>query len=159
MNVASTIELPVYAVRVYYADTDAGGVAHHTAYLRWFEAARSEWQCAVGCSARELQDIYGVALAVVDATLHYLKPAALDERLLARGNVSAASRCSLLVSQTLMRNETPLAAAEFRLACVNVATQRPAPLPDALKAALSHETCRTRYDMKTGILAGRAFTA
>lgn len=141
MNVSLTIELPVYAVRVYYADTDtdAGGVAHHTAYLRWFEAARSEWQCAVGCSARELQDIYGVALAVVDATLHYLKPAALDERLLARGNVSAASRCSLLVSQTLMRDETPLATAEFRLACVNVATQRPAPLPDALKAALSHE--------------------
>ena len=139
MSGSLIIELPVYDVRVYYADTDAGGVAHHTAYLRWFEAARAEWQYAVGCSARELQESYGVALAVVDATLHYLKPAALDERLLARGNVSAASRCSLLVSQTLMRDEMPLADAEFRLACVNVATLRPAPLPDALKAALAHE--------------------
>lgn len=120
-------------VRVYYEDTDAGGVVYHTGYIRFFERARTEWLRALGYSQRQLAEEAGVLFSVVEMNVRYLKPARLDDLLevLARAGISGGA--SMAFEQEI-RNEAGdlLAAGEVRVACLAVRTLKPRRLPAGL---------------------------
>jgi acyl-CoA thioester hydrolase len=125
-------------VRVYYEDTDAGGVVYHTGYIRFFERARTEWLRALGFSQKQLVEETGVLFSVVDMTVRYLKPARLDDMLevLARADISGGA--SVAFEQEI-RNAAGelLAQGQVRVACVAADSFRPRRLPAELVARIA----------------------
>ena len=114
-----------WPVRVYYEDTDAGGVVYHTGYIRYFERARTEWLRALGYSQQQLVEEEGVLFTVVDLAIHYRRPARLDELLdvVTRAEVAGAS---VLFSQAVHSADGALLAeGQVRVACVDARSFRP----------------------------------
>lgn len=120
-------------VRVYYEDTDAGGVVYHTAYVRYFERARTEWLRALGYSQHRLAEEVGVLFTVVELTVRYLKPARLDELLQVEARAEETGGASVLFAQAV-RNEAGdlLAEGQARVACIDSRSFKPRRLPAGL---------------------------
>lgn len=122
-------------VRVYYEDTDAGGVVYHTGYIRFFERARTEWLRALGYSQRQLAGETGVLFSVVELSVRYLAPARLDDLLEVLARPRRRGGASLDFVQEI-RDEAGrlLAEAEVRVACIDAASLRPRRLPAQIAA-------------------------
>jgi acyl-CoA thioester hydrolase len=120
-------------VRVYYEDTDAGGVVYHTGYIRYFERARTEWLRSLGYSQKQLAEEAGVLFTVVELTVRYLKPARLDDMLEVLAEVGERGHASLAFVQEI-RNASGelLADGQVRIACVDQRSLRPRRLPPTL---------------------------
>jgi acyl-CoA thioester hydrolase len=125
-------------VRVYYEDTDAGGVVYHTGYIRYFERARTEWLRALGYSQKQLAEEAGVLFSVVELSVRYLKPARLDDMLEVLARVGEAGRASVAFEQEI-RDATGvlLADAQVRVACVAAGNLKPCRLPAELAARMA----------------------
>jgi acyl-CoA thioester hydrolase len=128
-----------WRIRVYWEDTDAGGVVYHAGYLRFMERARSEWLRARGVEQMRLRAETGLAFLVRDMHIDFLAPARLDDELRVTVAVEARRAASLLFSQSIRRcaDATELVRAQVRVACVDVERMRPAPIPDDLMPRIS----------------------
>jgi acyl-CoA thioester hydrolase len=127
-----------WPVRVYYEDTDAGGVVYHAVYLQYLERARTEWLRAVGFGQRELARAAGVLFAVRAMELDYLRPARLDDALTVTVDVMQLKPASLTLSQCIIAaTGEPLLTAVVRIACVDTCF-RPTRIPSSLAKELSH---------------------
>lgn len=125
-----------WPIRVYWEDTDAGGVVYHASYLRFLERARSEWLRSLGFAQDALREREGVVFVVRAMRLDFLKPARLDDELVVEVALGEGRRASLLMNQTIRRGETPLLEAEVKVACVAAADFRPRAVPEALVARM-----------------------
>ena len=127
---------PVFAwpVRVYWEDTDAGGVVYHARYLHYFERARSEWLRAAGIGQDELRAARGIVFVVHRMELRFNRPARLDDLLGATVAPHELRGASFHVDQALHRepDAAPLVEARVRVACIDAATFRPRPIPPDL---------------------------
>lgn len=123
-----------HAQRVYWEDTDAGGVVFYANYLKFFERARTEWLRAAGHSQQRLREETGAIFVVAETSVRYLRPARLDDLLDVTVNVLEAGAATLLIAQTALRSGTPLAQGTIRIACVDARTLRPRRIPIALAA-------------------------
>ncbi len=122
-----------WPVRVYWEDTDAGGVVYHAGYLRFMERARSEWMRALGVDQMAFKQATGLAFMVRDMQIDFLKPALLDDELSVTVEVTAWRAASILFAQTVTRADgNCLIRASVRVACVDLARMRPAPIPTEL---------------------------
>lgn len=122
-----------WPVRVYFQDTDAGGVVYHSNYVNFMERARTEWLRTFGYSNAGMMQELGVVFVVRSMKLDYLKPAILDDLLSVTAQVTAIGRSSITVVQTVLRGETLLTEAEVYLVCVDVKTFKPVRVPDVLR--------------------------
>lgn len=133
-------ESPAFAwpVRVYYEDTDAGGVVYHAGYLRFLERARTEWLRAGGVSQSALAAERRLLFAVTEMDLRFLAPARLDDALQVTCRLDEARGASLRFSQDVVRiaDNRTLVAARVRAACLAADSFRPRPLPQDLLAEL-----------------------
>ncbi|MEO7068395.1 MAG: tol-pal system-associated acyl-CoA thioesterase [Rhodanobacter sp.] len=119
-----------WPVRVYWEDTDAGGVVYHANFVRFMERARSEWLRALGVDQMAFKEATGLAFMVRDMQIDFLKPALLDDELLVTVDVMERRAASILFAQTVTRADTGcLIRAKVRVACVDVRQMRPAPIP------------------------------
>ncbi|GAB6068548.1 tol-pal system-associated acyl-CoA thioesterase [Methylothermus subterraneus] len=125
-----------WPVRVYYEDTDAGGVVYHANYLKFFERARTEFLRTLGFEQDELKTQEGVIFAVKSLRAEYLRPAYFNDLLTITCTVTAWKPASLEFSQTVLKDSQTLCAGWVRVACLNALTLRPCPMPEALKRAL-----------------------
>lgn len=124
-----------WPVRVYWEDTDAGGVVYHAGYLRFMERARSEWMRALGVDQMAFKQATGLAFMVRDMQIDFLKPALLDDELSVTVEVKAWRAASILFAQTVTSADgSCLIRAGVRVACVDLARMRPAPIPNELIA-------------------------
>jgi acyl-CoA thioester hydrolase len=112
-------------VRVYWEDTDAGGVVYYANYLRFLERARSDWLRSLGVHQEDERQRTGVVFVVSHVDAHYLKPARLDDQLEVRVGLAEARSASLVFAQSIWRGETELLHARIRVACVNAAQFKP----------------------------------
>ena len=113
--------LPVvfrHPLRVYWEDTDAGGVVFYANYLKFFERARTEWLRALGVEQQRLLDTEGVMFVVADTALRYLRAARLDDLLEVTVAVAEAGRASLRLQQQAWRGDELLAEGDIRIGCV-----------------------------------------
>ena len=134
-DTAARYELPV---RVYYEDTDAGGIVYYANYLRFMERARSDWLRARGVHHQQLRAEHGVMLVVTRAYTDYLAPARLDDELVVDVMVARARRASLDLTQQVRHIDGRLLCkADVRAACVHVADQRPCRFPSHVLGAIS----------------------
>ncbi len=124
-----------FPIRVYFEDTDAGGVAYHASYLRWAERARTESLRDIGLPHSDMQRIHGCFLVVKRLTVEYARPARLDDLVVVRTTIRRASASVQLV-QEVRRGEEGLAVLEVTLACVDAATLAPRRLPEPWLGAL-----------------------
>jgi acyl-CoA thioester hydrolase len=127
----------VWPVRVYWEDTDAGGVVYYANYLKFMERARSEWLRAFGFEQDALRDEAGVVFVVRRVEIDYLSPARFNDQLDVGVSLDEMGRASLSVKQELMRGETCLARADVTLACVDAVRFKPVKLPAPLLQALA----------------------
>lgn len=130
----SNFEFPI---RVYWEDTDAGGIVFYANYLKFFERARTEWLRAAGVEQHQLREETGVIFVVAGTTLRYLAPAKLDDLLTVTVEPQPAGRASLVVRQRAMRGDTLLCEGEIRIGCVRADDLKPQRLPDAVVAAIA----------------------
>ena len=123
-------------VRIYWEDTDAGGVVYHAQYVAFMERARSEWMRANGHGQESLRQA-GMVFAVRAMTVDFLKPARLDDALEVTAALAECRRASLVFRQEVLRGGERLLAATVRIAALDAATFRPAPSPPGLHAQLA----------------------
>ncbi|MFN4148135.1 MAG: tol-pal system-associated acyl-CoA thioesterase [Rhodocyclaceae bacterium] len=119
-------------VRVYYEDTDAGGVVYYADYLKYLERGRTEFIRALGIEQRALAQETGLAFAVRSLSVEYLKPAVLDDELVVTTLVETLGRAQVGFAQTIRRGEEILLTAKVRVACLDLAKGRATALPAAL---------------------------
>jgi len=123
-------------VRVYYEDTDFGGVVYYANYLRFFERARTEWLRSLGVDQQRLAREDGLQFVVRRAEIDFLRGARLDDMLSVTVQVAERKRAYLWLRQRALRGEEPMAEARVQAACVRRDTFKPAALPAALAARL-----------------------
>ena len=125
-----------WPVRVYYEDTDAGGIVFYANYLKFFERARTEWLRALGVQQQALLDADNTAFVVKTVTLDYHAAARLDDELTIQTSVAKLGRASVQFLQQAWCGETLLNTASVTVCCVDIATMRPRPLPDHVAAKM-----------------------
>ena len=130
MNEPSTFTWPV---RVYYEDTDAGGVVYHCNYLRFCERARTEWLRSLGFDQSALRAQHGVLFVIRSAALDYLRPAVFDDELQVLVRIVKVGRCSFEFAQEIWRNEEKLLTARILVVCVSDPGFKPASIPEPIK--------------------------
>ena len=123
------IEQPfIWNTRVYWEDTDAGGVVYHARYVAFMERARSEWMRALGWGQEAMRTGGGQVFVVRAMSLDFHKPARLDDQLQVSVVLTQCRRASLLMTQQVHRDGQLLASATVRLAAVGAADFRPQPI-------------------------------
>jgi acyl-CoA thioester hydrolase len=126
-----------YTLRVYYEDTDAGGVVYHATYLRFAERARTEALRDAGIPHSELLAKYGVMFMVRRIEVDYLRPARLDDSLTVVTEPLAVGGASATLRQDVQGPDGSCAILAVRLACVKPADGRPGRMPQRWRAALT----------------------
>ena len=126
----------VWPVRVYYEDTDFGGVVYYANYLRYFERARTEWLRSLGIDHQRLAHEDGLQFVVRRAQIDFLRGARLDDELSITVECTERKRSYLMLRQRALRAAEPMAEALVQAACVRRADFKPAPIPAALAARL-----------------------
>lgn len=118
-----------WQVRVYYEDTDAGGIVFYANYLKFFERARTEWLRATGVSQHALASEDSAIFVVKHASIDYQAPARLDDVLDLTLSIEKLGRASVHFAQQASCNGVLLASAQVKVGCVDAGTHRPRPLP------------------------------
>ena len=126
----------IFSLRVYYEDTDAGGIVYYANYLRFAERARTEYLRSVGADHQTLLAEDGIAFTVRQCSVDYMSPAFLDDPLEVHTRFLEVRGASLRAEQVVKRKTDELASLNVRLACVGD-DGRPRRMPTALRSALS----------------------
>ncbi len=119
-----------HPLRVYWEDTDAGGVVYYANYLKFFERARTEWLRALGIGQQALLQQGGALFVVADMQLRFLKPARLDDLLEVTVEPRAPGRATLALAQQAWRGDDLLAEGDIRIGCVDAGTFRARRIPN-----------------------------
>ncbi len=121
-----------WPIRVYYEDTDAGGVVYYANYLKFFERARTEMLRAKGYEQDELIASAGIIFVVRSVQVDYLSPARFNEQLIVSAKISEAKKASLIFDQVITRGDDILCTGIIRIACLDAKTMRPKAIPEHL---------------------------
>jgi len=129
----------IWPIRVYYEDTDAGGVVFYANYLKFFERARTEMLRAMGYEQDELMVNEGILFAVRSVQVDYLRSARFNELLQVSAEVTLAKKASLTFEQLITRGDDVLCTSIIRIACLDALTMRPKAIPENLLELLKNE--------------------
>ena len=126
-----------WPIRVYWEDTDAGGIVFYANYLKFFERARTEWLRSLGVAQSTLKESGGGMFVVSETSVRYLQPSRLDDELLVTAQLEAGGRASLIIAQQALRGGTVLCEGTIRIGWVDAATLRPGRIPPAILDVLN----------------------
>ena len=126
----------LHALRVYWEDTDAGGVVFYANYLKYFERARTEWLRAKGFGQQRLRTDTGAIFVVTDTSVSYLEPARLDDELQITVHITESGGASLTFRQEARRAGDLLVVGTIRIGCVDAGTFKPRRIPNELLSLL-----------------------
>jgi acyl-CoA thioester hydrolase len=129
MSKSKIFSLPI---RVYFQDTDAGGVVYHASYVNFMERARTEWLRTHGYSNAGLMKEFGSVFVVRSLKLDYFKPALLDDLLDVTAQVKDIGRSRIALLQSVCRDDEVLTEAEIHLVCVSLESFKPVRIPEVL---------------------------
>jgi acyl-CoA thioester hydrolase len=121
-----------HRVRIYWEDTDAGGVVYYANYLKFLERGRSEWLRALGVDQPRLRAERGLQFVVVRVSVDFLRPAKLDDEVLVTAELAKLTGATIEFRQSIWRDDVQLIDATVRCACLDSATLRPRAIPKDL---------------------------
>ncbi len=127
----------IWPIRVYYEDTDAGGVVFYANYLKYFERARTELLRANGYEQDQLVQQEGILFVVRSMQIDYLSPARFNELLQVSADLVEVKKASLVFNQVVSREQQPLCTAVCKIACLDANTMRPKAIPPYLPQQLT----------------------
>ncbi|RYG12475.1 MAG: tol-pal system-associated acyl-CoA thioesterase [Burkholderiales bacterium] len=135
MSDPATFQFPV---RVYWEDTDAGGIVFYANYLKFFERARTEWLRSLGVSQSLLRETTGGMFVVSETSVRYLRPARLDDELLVTARLQEPGRASLIIAQQALQKSggALLCEGTIRIGWVDAASLQPARIPAIILESL-----------------------
>lgn len=125
-----------WPVRVYYEDTDGGGVVYHANYIKFMERARSEWLRSLGFEQSELKMIMGIIFVVRSIAIQYRRPARFDNVLDVMTTLVRTGRSLLVFEQTISCEKVALTQATVEIVCVDATTFKPASIPEPIRTVL-----------------------
>ena len=130
-----------FPIRIYWEDTDAGGIVFYANYLKFFERTRTEWLRHLGINQHALRESTGGMFVVSTSQLNYLRPARLDDMLSVSAELTQVSRASMTITQTAQRmheatGPVPLCVGTICIAWVNAQTLRPERIPPHVVSVL-----------------------
>lgn len=132
-----------WPVRVYYEDTDSGGVVYYANYLRFMERARTEWLRHLGVEQDQARDEHGLIFAVRSIALDYLKPARFNDALQVTVELREMGRASITFGQRVLKqtegSTIELCRGEVKIACIDAEMLRPKPIPDFIKTEIMRD--------------------
>ena len=120
-----------YNVKVYYEDTDAGGVVYYANYLKYLERARTEALASIGLSNLQIKDKFGSFIIVKSCNIEYKKPAHLEDELNIRSFIKSTTKTSFLMNQFITKGESNIVEAKVHLVFVNK-KGKPVKVPDVI---------------------------
>ena len=126
-----------FPVRIYWEDTDAGGVVFYANYLKFFERARTEWLRAAGVEQQQLREETGTMFVVAEVSTRYLSAARLDDVLRITVHIEEQGAASMVIAQEAWRGDTLLAQGRIRIGCVQAASLRPCRIPKQVLQAIA----------------------
>ena len=129
--------------RVYYEDTDAGGIVYYANYLKYFERARTEWLRHTGIGPQRLAEETGVMFVVKSASIDYHTPAKLDDELRLTLRIEKLGRASISFAQQVLRGEQCLVSGSILIACVNCQSLRASPIPVQVITKITSSNAKT----------------
>lgn len=127
-----------FPIRIYYDDTDAGGVVYYANYLKFVERARTEYLRALGFENSKIRHDFGIIIVVKSVEADYLSPARLDDVLTIQTRLLTVKNTSFVMEQKAIKNEACIFKMTIVLVCVNE-EGRPTKMPDVLKNAFLKE--------------------
>ena len=127
-----------HPVRIYYEDTDTGGIVYYANYLKFAERARTEMLRSFGIENSTLLNEQRIAFAVKECSANYIKPAVLDDELNVVTTVEKVGGASMRLIQDIFRGQEHLVAITVRLACMNIDTGQPGRLPADVRAVMGN---------------------
>ncbi len=139
---ASSQRVFTFPLRVYWEDTDAGGIVFYANYLKYMERGRTEWLRSLGIAQSTLREETGGMFVVLETSVRYLKPARLDDELLVTASLSEQGRASLIIAQQVLSkpeqaaDATVLCEGSIRIGWVDSATLRPGRIPVSILQSL-----------------------
>ncbi len=127
-----------HLIRVYWEDTDAGGIVFYANFLKFFERARTEWLRSLGLEQSRLRDSTGGIFVVSETSLRYLQPARLDDELLVTARLEEGGRAALIIAQQarMKHDGALLCEGTIRIGWVDAQSLRPARIPPIILEAL-----------------------
>lgn len=140
-----------WPVRVYWEDTDAGGIVFYANYLKFFERSRTEWLRSLGIEQQHLRESTGGIFVVAETSIRYHRPARLDDELIVTASLVEAGRASMIISQqALLKTEQSqgqamqlLCEGSIRIGWVDAASLQPRRIPDSILDSLKTDTATT----------------
>ncbi len=126
-----------HPIRVYWEDTDAGGIVFYANYLKFFERARTEWLRALGIGQHALREETGGMFVVSETAVKYHRPAKLDDQLRVTATLAEGGRASLVIAQQAWLDETLLCEGTIRIGWVDAAAMKPARIPSSVLERLT----------------------
>ena len=126
-----------WPIRVYYEDTDSGGVVYHSNYLNFMERARTEWLRHLGFEQTYLKDVLNVIFVVHSMQIAFKKPAIFNDLLNVSSEISKLGRGSFEFLQKISINQTILCEAQVRIACVNSQSFKPTAIPEKVRLVMN----------------------
>ena len=129
-----------FHIRVYWEDTDAGGIVFYANYLKFFERARTEWLRSLGIEQQQLKETTGGMFVVAETTLRYLRPARLDDELIVTARLESSGRASMTIAQQALSKDTLLCEGTIRIGWVEAASLQPSRIPQIIIESLRATT-------------------
>ncbi len=118
-----------WPIRVYWEDTDAGGIVFYANYLKFFERARTEWLRSLGIGQQQLKASTGGMFVVAQTSIRYLHPARLDDELMVTASLQQSGRASMTIEQQVLKKNTLLCEGSIRIGWVDISSMQAARIP------------------------------
>jgi acyl-CoA thioester hydrolase len=129
-----------FPIRVYWEDTDAGGIVFYANYLKFFERARTEWLRSFDIEQQQLKETTGGMFVVAETKLRYLRPARLDDELVVTAKMQESGRATMTIHQQVLLKNTLLCEGTIRIGWVDVVSLRPNRIPKNIIESLKEAT-------------------
>ena len=120
-----------HKVKVYYEDTDAGGIVYYANYLKYLERARTEALSTIGLSNLQIKDKYGALIIVKSCNIEYKKPSYLEDELSIRSFIKSVTKTSFIMNQIITKNENVVVEAKIHLVFINE-KRKPIKVPEII---------------------------
>ena len=138
-----------WPIRVYYEDTDSGGVVYHSNYLNFMERARTEWLRALGFEQTHMKDDLNIIFVVHSMNIQFKRPALFNDMLNVHSKVAKIGHGSIEFLQTILRDQQLLIEATVKVACVQASVFKPVVIPASIKDAIQNNTMNSQTKIKT----------
>jgi len=137
-----------WPIRVYYEDTDSGGVVYHSNYLNFMERARTEWLRALGFEQTHMKVDLNVIFVVHSMNIQFKRPALFNDMLNVQSKVAKVGHGSIEFLQTILRDQQVLIEARVKVACVQASVFKPVAIPAIIKDSIQNSTINSQTKIR-----------